>query len=184
MNRPSLLSVENTVLVLVDVQGKLTRVMYDRENLISNLQRLVRGMQALSVPIMMTEQYPQGLGPTIPEVAELVPNVKPVAKLSFSCCGDENFLKAFKALSRKQVVIAGVEAHVCVYQTVVDLLDAGYEVHVVADAVSSRSEANKELALQKMNRAGASLTSTEMVLFELLKSAKSDKFKEISQIVK
>ncbi|MDD4859079.1 MAG: hydrolase [Dehalococcoidales bacterium] len=184
MNKPLLLTADNTVLVLVDVQVKLARVMFDRENLITNLQKLIKGAQALGVPVIMTEQYPQGLGPTIPEVAELLKDIKPVAKLSFSCCGDETFLKGFKTLNRKQVLIAGIEAHVCVYQTAIDLLGAGYEVQVVADAVSSRSEANKELALQKMNRNGAAITSTEMVLFELLKSAKSEKFKEISQIVK
>ncbi|MDD5127706.1 MAG: hydrolase [Dehalococcoidales bacterium] len=184
MNKPSLLTVDNTALVLVDVQTKLARVMFDRENLVVNLQKLIKGMQVLGVPIIMTEQYPQGLGPTIPEITELVKDIKPVAKMSFSCCGDENFLKTFKALKRPQVLIAGIEAHVCVYQTASDLLGSGYEVQVVADAVSSRSEANKELALQKMNRSGAPITSTEIVLFELLKSAKSDKFKDISQIVK
>ncbi len=145
---------------------------------------MIRGVQVLGIPIIATEQYPQGLGPTIPAIAQLFSKVQPIPKLSFSCCGDERFMKELKALNRTQVLIAGIESHVCVYQTAIDLLDSGYEVQVVADGVSSRTAENREIGLQRMSRAGARLTSTEMALFELLKIAKGDKFKEISQIVK
>ena len=171
-------------MVIIDVQDKLARVMSDRDELFLNLKKLVRGMQALGVPIIVTEQYPQGLGRTVPELAQLLCDVQPIAKLSFSCCGEERFLKEIKVLNHRQVLVAGIEAHVCVYQTVVDLLGAGYEVQVVGDAVSSRTVENREIGLEKMRSAGADITSTEMALFELLKVAQGETFKEISRIVR
>jgi len=179
-----MLDLENTALVIIDVQDKLARVMSDRDELFLNLKKLVRGMQALGVPIIVTEQYPQGLGRTVPELAQLLCDVQPIAKLSFSCCGEERFLKEIKVLNHRQVLVAGIEAHVCVYQTVVDLLGAGYEVQVVGDAVSSRTVENREIGLEKMRSAGADITSTEMALFELLKVAQGETFKEISRIVR
>ena len=179
-----MLNVDSTVLVVIDVQEKLFRLIYQREKLVDNLQRLIRGIQVLRIPIILTEQYPQGLGPTIPEVAALLTDVQPLPKLSFSCYGDEQFINALEALRRKQVLVAGIESHVCVYQTVVDLLSAGYQVNLVIDAVSSRTSENREVGINKMSHAGAFLTSTETVLFELLKVAKGEQFKAISKIVK
>ena len=179
-----MLTVTDSVLLVVDVQEKLFRVMYQKEQLADNLQRLIKGIQVLEVPILVTEQYPQGLGPTIPEIATLLTAVKPYPKVNFSCCGDEVFLSAFQQLRRKQVLIAGIESHVCVYQTASDLIAAGYEVYVVGDAVSSRTEQNKDIGIKMMIQLGAKLTSTEAALFELLKVAKGEKFKAISQIVR
>jgi nicotinamidase-related amidase len=127
-----MLTVTDSVLLVVDVQEKLFRVMYQKEQLADNLQRLIKGIQVLEVPILVTEQYPQGLGPTIPEIAQLLAAVKPYPKVNFSCCGDDDFSAGFKQLRRKQVLIAGIESHVCVYQTAADLIAAGYEVYVVA----------------------------------------------------
>ena len=179
-----MLTVTDSVLLVVDVQEKLFRVMYQKEQLADNLQRLIKGIQVLEVPVLVTEQYPRGLGPTIPEISKLLPDSRPMAKVSFSCCGDDNFLREFKKLNRKQVLIAGIESHVCVYQTAADLLAAGYEVYVVNDAISSRTEQNKDTGIKMMIQLGAKLTSTEASLFELLKVAKGDKFKAISQIVR
>ena len=179
-----MLAAESTTLVVIDVQEKLMRVMHQREKLVDNLQRLIRGIQVLDVPIIMTEQYPQGLGTTIPEITELLSNIQPLPKLSFSCQGDENFAKKFEALGRRQVLISGIESHVCVYQTVSDMINLGYEVHVVTDTVSSRTLENREIGLAMMKRVGAVLTSTEAALFELLKIAKGERFKKISQIVR
>lgn len=179
-----MLDLENTVLVIIDVQDKLATVMSDKEELFLNLKKLIRGAQALEVPIIVTEQYPQGLGRTVPELAHFLSDVQPIAKLSFSCCGEEGFLREIKTLNRRQILIAGIESHVCVYQTVVDLLGIGYEVQVVGDAVSSRTARNKTIALDKMRSAGAGITSTEMALFELLKVAHGEVFKEISRIVR
>jgi len=179
-----MITTENSALVLVDVQGNLAQSMHNRESLVDNLKRLVKGAQTLELPILWAEQSPAGLGPTIPEIAELLPDSKPVSKLSFSCCGSEPFMKELEALNRKNLFIAGIEAHVCVYQTAADLVNLNYNVQVVSDAVSSRTPANRHIGLEKSKQAGAGLTSTETLLFELLKIAKGDRFKEIIKIVK
>ena len=179
-----MLILENTVLIVVDVQEKLAHVMSEKRVLLENLEKIIKGAQILGIPILLTEQNPEGLGPTIPEIARLLPNIQPVRKLSFSCCGSNRFMQALKALSRKQVLIAGIETHVCVYQTAVDLLNLEYEVQVVADAVSSKTVENRQIGLAKIRDAGAALTSMETALFELLKVAEGTKFKEILKIVK
>ena len=179
-----MLSVDNSVLLVIDVQEKLFRAIHQKEQLMDNLQRLIKGIKILEIPILLTEQYPQGLVSTIPEIAQLLPVIKPLPKVCFSCCGDEAFLQAFKKLNRKQVLIAGIESHVCVYQTAADLLTAGYEVYAVSDTISSRNEQNSDIGLKMMTQLGAKITSTEAALFELLKVAKGDKFKAISQIVR
>ncbi len=178
------LSVNNTALLIVDVQEKLWRVTYEKEKLLDNLCRLIKGMQVLNVPVLMTEQYPQGLGPTVPEIIALLPGAKPLAKTSFSCCGDTNFLKELKAIDRRQILITGIESHVCVYQTAIDLLNSGYEVQAVTEGISSRTPVNRQLGLHRIEQAGGKLTGVEMVLFELLKTAGSEQFKAISRIVK
>lgn len=179
-----MLTLENTVLLIIDVQGKLANMMHEKEIFFENIQSLIKGAQILGIPILWTEQNPQGLGPTIPEIAHLLSNAQPIPKISFSCCGNELFMESLKALNRKQVLIAGIEAHVCVYQTAMDLLNLGYEIQVVSDSVSSRIEKNKEIGLEKIKDGGGGLTSTETALFELLKVAEGAKFKEISKIVK
>ncbi len=179
-----MLSVDNTVLVLVDVQTKLAALMADREAMIANQQRMIRGAQILGLPILWNEQYPEGLGPTIPDLAELLTENNALAKRSFSCCGNEVFVDQLKATGRKQVLLLGIESHVCVYQTAADLTAADFEVHAVVDAISSRTPANKEIGLEKMRDLGAKLTSTETALFELLRVAQGPQFKEISKLVK
>jgi nicotinamidase-related amidase len=179
-----MLSVDNSVLLVIDVQEKLFRAIHQKEQLMDNLQRLIKGIKILEIPILLTEQYPQGLGATIPEIAQLLPDIRPLPKICFSCCGDEAFLQAFKKLNRKQVLIAGIESHVCVYQTAADLFTAGYEVYAVSDAISSRMEQNRDIGFKMMIQLGAKITSTEAALFELLKVATGDKFKVISQIVR
>ena len=179
-----MLNIDKTALVIIDVQEKLSRVMHEKEKLFENLQKLVKGAKLLNIPIIITEQNPNGLGPTVSEIAPLLTDIKPVTKFSFSCCGEEPFLRQLEMLNRKQVLLAGIETHVCVYQTAVDLIEAGYEVHTVVDCVSSRTLENKNLALDKMKSEGANLTSVEIALFELLKTAANPKFKELSKIVK
>ena len=170
-------------LVLVDVQQKLLPAIHDREALVASCAKLARGMAALGVPIVWTEQNPKGLGPTVPEVAELLPG-EAVTKVSFSCCGEPAFAEAVAALGRTQLVLAGIESHVCVWQTAADLLDGGHEVHICADAVSSRTPANRQIGLDRARAAGAAITSVEMALFELLDTAGDPAFKAILQIVK
>jgi nicotinamidase-related amidase len=179
-----MLTTDNTVLLVIDVQEKLFRAIYQNEQLLDNLQRLIKGIKVLEVPMVVTEQYPQGLGATIPEIAQLIPDIKPLPKVCFSCCADEAILHEINKLNRKQVLIAGIESHICVYQTAADLIAAGYEVYVVNDVISSRIGQNRDIGIHMMTNLGAKLTSTETVLFELLKVAKGDKFKAISQIVR
>jgi len=179
-----MLTVENMALLIIDVQSKLAQLMDGRETLVENLQRIIQGAQILGVPIIWTEQNPKGLGPTIPEVAELLSGYRPLTKFSFSCCGDEDFMQELRALNRKQILLAGIETHICIYQTAMDLISLGYEVEVVADAVSSRAGENKRIGLEKIRDGGGRLTSTETALFELLKVAEGEKFKGILQIIK
>ncbi|MCX8044327.1 MAG: hydrolase [Desulfobacterota bacterium] len=181
----SLLEENTVVLVVIDVQGNLAMAMHGRERLFDNLVRLITGIQVFSIPILWTEQNPKKLGPTIPSIAQAMPNMlHPIPKLSFSCFREKAFADALIATQRFDVVVAGIEAHICVYQTAFDLMSAGYRVHVIADGVASRTPKNCSLALQCMRDAGARLTSVEMLLFELLKTADSDRFKEIARIVK
>lgn len=184
MNIPAPLTPENTALVLIDYQERLFPVMQDKEKLLRNVVRLVNCAVALEIPVIVTEQYPKGLGPTIPEIKSLLPLIKPVEKTCFSCCDNEEFNKALETIKRKQVLIAGIEAHICVYQTAMTLARKGYEVQVISDCVASREAENKAVALTKMSALGILSTSLEMAFFELLKVAQGDKFKKISSIIK
>lgn len=179
-----MLSVEDTVLLVIDVQEKLLRVMFEKENLISNLQKLIKGCSLLEIPVFFTEQNPAGLGGTVRELSDLVPGFDPVTKFSFSCCAESGFNEKLKLLGRRQIMVCGIESHICVYQTSMDLLLNGYEVHLVADCVSSRSSQNKELALRRMVSEGVKLTGLEMALFEILRSSKSQDFRAISALIK
>ncbi len=179
-----MLNKEKTVLIVIDVQGKLAQLMYDREKLYNNLQLIIKGAKILDLPIIWMEQYPKGLGPTIPEIVNLLPDLQPIPKISFSCCGESRFMAKLNAINCHQILISGIETHVCIHQTALDLIKLGYEVQVVSDAVSSRSKENKEIGLQKMTAAGVKLTSVEMALFELLKVAGTEEFKAISKILK
>ena len=178
-----MLEIDNTVLVVIDVQGKLASLMHDRKNLYDNAARMIRAAAVLGIEVICTEQHPDGLGPTVTELAEHL-NVEPIPKFAFSCRGEPAFEAALKLTRCTQVLLAGIETHICVYQTAMDLLAGGYEVYVLSDAVSSRTPDNRQLGLQRMKDAGAVMTGVEMALFEMLKVAKGDKFKQIVRIVK
>ncbi|MBY5993924.1 hydrolase [Ferrimonas balearica] len=179
-----MLTTNNAVLLLIDVQGKLARSMADSPALIEKLRALIQGVQHLDLPILWVEQYPQGLGPTVPELSELLGAQAPLTKLSFGCGGEPTILAALSALKRRQVLVCGIETHVCVYQSVVQLLSEGYQVEVVSDAVGSRQGADKAMALAKMARLGAELTSVEMCLFELMGRCDHPQFKRLLPLVK
>ena len=181
--RVSRLLADKAVLVVVDVQERLLPAIHDGQSVLEAVCRLVRGASVLGVPVLWTEQNPDGLGPTVPALAELLPG-KPIPKRSFSCCGEEAFGRALAETGRRGVLLAGIEAHVCVYQTVVDLVEAGGEVHLVADAVGSRSPRDRRIAIWKMAGAGAAVTTVEIALFEMLRVAEGDAFKNILGIVK
>jgi len=175
---------ENTVLHIIDVQERLLNVMHNKEMLLDNMVRLLKGCQVLGLPILWMEQYPKGLGPTISNISELMPELEPMEKMCFSSCLQPDFPNTLNNQGCENVLIMGIEAHVCVYQTVSDLLDQGYHVEIVTDAVSSRSEHNFEMALRIMENMGAKLTTVEMALFELLREAGSEEFRKISRLVK
>jgi nicotinamidase-related amidase len=179
-----MLRTKDTVLIVVDMQEKLTRAMYNRESLVKSAAQIVSGAKILEVPVIWTEQNPNGLGSTVPEIRQSLEGTQPIVKFSFSCCGNREFMGALDTLDRKQVLILGVECHVCVYQTVIDLIEKGYEVSVVSDAVSSRTLENKIVGLERVKQSGALITSAEMALFELLKVADGAQFKQILKVVK
>jgi nicotinamidase-related amidase len=173
---------EKTALIVIDIQGNLAQAMSEKELLFENAEKIIRGVQVFSIPVLVTEQVK--LGSTIPVLTQFLEGVKSIVKESFSCCGDRRFMEELTTLNRKQILITGIEAHVCVYQTAMDLIKRGYEIYLVADAVSSRTIRNREIGIQKLKDSGAVLTSAEMALFELLKTAGDPKFKEIFKIVK
>src|SRR3990172_8392512 len=179
-----LISRENSALVFIDVQERLFQVISDKEPLLLNLRRLAQAAKVLKWPFLITEQYPKGLGPTLTGLKEEFGGALPIQKVSFSSFGEENFVKELKRLNAKTLVLCGIECHVCVHQTALDALSRGYQVQVVADAVSSRTEENRKVGLDKMRQAGVVITSTETVIFEILKRAGTDEFKEILKIVK
>ena len=173
--------VENACLVVVDVQGKLAEIVEDSETMIQNVAMLVQAMQA--VPILWLEQNPSRLGGTRSEIAQHMKG-QPIAKMAFSACEEEEFTEAVKASGRTQFLIAGIETHICVYQTARQLKEQGFEVEVVVDGVSSRTKANKEIGLAKMHALGILPTSSEMILNELLQKADHPQFKTILKLVK
>ena len=179
-----MLSRNTAVLVIVDIQGNLAQSMFDKENLFANAIKLIKGFKVLNLPIIVTEQTPQKLGQTIPQISAELEGIKPITKETFSCWADVHFREQLEALSRRHIVLLGIESHVCVYQTALDLISKGYNVHLVADTVSSRTKENSDIGLAAMKSAGAQLVSTEMVLFELLRTAADSKAKDIFKIVK
>jgi len=180
---PELMNRDDTALVVVDVQEKLLPLIADHRRMVWNIRRLLDGAKILDVNVVATEQYPQGLGPTAPELAERIERDIP-DKLHFSCgaCGE-----LFTALAEQDIhklLLCGIEAHVCVQQSALDLLAAGFRVYLAVDAVGSRFDSDKEIALRRMESAGATLTTTEAALFEWCEKSGTPEFKEISRLVR
>ncbi len=168
--------------MVVDVQQKLIGLIPQHERIVWNVRRLLDGAKILGVRALATEQYPQGLGHTVPELAERLPGV--ASKASFSCCGSGEFQERLAAIDAHNILVAGIEAHVCVQQTVLDLIAAGYRVFVAADAIGSRFGVDYEMALRRMESSGATLTTTESALFEWCERSQTPQFKQISALVK
>jgi len=176
---------KKAILLVVDVQQKLIPSMdpavYART--LKNIDLLIRGSAELQIPVVATEQYPKGLGKTVPELASACENIV-VEKMSFGCCGEPSFLDRLKELGRSQVIVTGMEAHVCVYQTVLGLIEEGFGVHLVRDAIISRGKIDYLSALDNAARAGAVVTTAETALFQLLFTAAAPEFKAISTLIK
>lgn len=179
-----LMNRNDALFVVIDFQEKLMPVMNDKANLEDKVVRLAGGMKKLGIPHIVTQQYTKGIGETIPSIAEAIGKFTPIDKTSFSCMGNEEFVAQLEAEDRDTIVICGIEAHICLQQTVIELLAKGYKVYVPADCTSSRSEHDKLWALARMGEAGAVITTYEAVLYELVGDAKAEEFKAISKIVK
>ena len=173
-----------TGLMVVDIQERLLPAIWQREQVVTNGVRLINGAAALGLPVLATEQYRKGLGPTVPKVAQAIIGFSPLEKLTFSAGGAPGFFAVLAHQKISQVLLCGIETHVCVLQSALDLLDQGVQVFVPADAVSSRTPQNHQLGLERMAKAGAVVVSTEMALFELVETAAAREFKEILALVK
>lgn len=177
---------DKAVLVVIDVQEKLCLAMDHKvlHRVTKNIAILLEAAAELQLPVLVTEQYVKGLGATLPELKEKAGEVPTYEKMAFSCCGSDEFVQKLRSFGRSQVVITGMETHVCVLQTVIELREAGFEVHLVKDAVMSRSKQNWQTAVEAMVLTGAVPTSSESVLFQLLKVAGSDEFRKLSKLVR
>ncbi|MCX8107149.1 MAG: hydrolase [Ignavibacterium album] len=181
---PIILKKEFSALLIIDLQEKILPVIRNSDNVVENTIKLIKGFKTLRLPIYFTEQYPKGLGPTSSRILSELDSYHAIQKMSFSCFGAENLFNEFKQKKLSQIIICGVESHVCVQQTVLDLLANDFQVNVAADAVSSRREFDFQIALERMRTLGAEITTTESILFELLEICGTPEFKEISKIVK
>ena len=172
---------EHCALVVIDIQEKLLPPIFQKEQLVKNAQLLIRLAGILRIPVLLSTQYAKGLGQTVPEIASLLPATQPIDKHMFSCFGSEVFCSTLKRLPgcRNTALLCGMESHICVTQTALGALSEGYIVHVASDAVSSRSESNWKIGLERMRAAGAIISSTEMMTYELLRSSGTAAFKEL-----
>jgi nicotinamidase-related amidase len=181
---PARLEKTKCALVVVDMQERFRALIDGMDAVTRNCERLIRFADLLDIPTVVTEQYPQGLGRTLPELAALLPGTLPYEKTTFSCAGDRRVLGRLQSLGRTQLILCGIEAHVCVYQTVYDLLAEDWQVIVAADAVSSRLPANRELGLTRMRELGAQAMGAEMIMFEILQEAGTADFKAVAALLK
>ncbi len=179
---PELMSASDTGVLMIDVQGKLISLIDGYQRIVWNIRRLIDGAKLLGLPVLATEQYPQGLGPTTPELAQRLDRV--LDKTAFSCGQCAGLCDELRATNRRKWLICGIEAHICVQQTVLDLLAEGFLIYVAADAVGSRFKFDNEIALRRMESSGATMTTTEAALFEWCENSKAPQFKQISQLVR
>jgi nicotinamidase-related amidase len=184
-SHPNLLHPDQSLLVVVDMQEPLLRALHDSERVVDNVRRLIQGASVVRVPVITTTQNADKLGAVAPQIKALLPpTLLPLDKMTFSCYASPSFASEVKRSDRKQIVLCGVEAHICVCQTALELAAAGFQVHVAGDATSSRTEANWRLGLDKMRQSGVLLTSVEMALYEWLREAGTPEFREILKLVK
>jgi nicotinamidase-related amidase len=181
-----MLEASHSALVVVDIQEKLLPPIFNREELVRNSQLLIRLAGILEIPVLMTAQYPRGLGDTVPEIAGLLPGVEQINKVDFGCFACDGFRNALRELPghRTTLLFCGMESHICVMQTALGALQNGYMVHVAADAVGSRLEANWRIGLQRMEAAGCVISSTEMMIYELLRRSGTAEFKQLLPFIK
>ena len=175
---------EKTAAVVVDIQERLLPHIHEGDIILRNCLKLIEGLKILSVPVIVTQQYTRGLGPTVPSIIQMFPEFRYIEKISFSCCEEPAFKKEMDLLGKTDIIICGIESHVCVLQTCLDLLAGGRRPVVVEDCVSSRKPNDKHIAIERMRQEGACITTVESLLFELARVAGNETFKSISGIVK
>jgi nicotinamidase-related amidase len=175
---------EDSAGLVIDIQERLFPVMHGGEAMLERTRILLEGLKTLELPMLVTEQYPRGLGPTLQPVKEFLDPAGPIEKSAFSCCGEPAFLEGLDALKKRFVIICGIEAHVCVLQTVTDLIERGFLPVVVADCTTSRRIYDKDIALERMRQEGARITTSESILFELARVSGNELFRAISKLVK
>ena len=182
---PDRLERNRSALVVIDMQERFRDIVSEMASAVAGCSRLIRFCERLDIPILVTEHYPGGLGRTLPELAELLPETAGrLEKIAFSCFGDEGFRRTVKEIGRDQWLLCGIESHVCVYQTAFDLIRDGKQVAVAADAVSSRRARDRDAGLDRMRELDAQIMNVEMMLFEILKQAKTDDFRRVADILK
>ena len=181
---PNLFTRENSLVLLVDYQERFAPHLFENESTIKNIKLLISGAKIYNVPIIATEQVPEKLGPTINELKVLLADSVFISKKAMSCCGQAGFLDQLKKRNIKQIAVCGIEAHVCVLQTCLDLLNATYQVHLVVDAVTCRIPYNRQIALEKIKSAGGIISSVETILFEMAYEAGSEEFKRLQNLFK
>ena len=179
-----ILNKDNALLVIVDIQERLANVMSERKKVVDNCLHLIEISKLLNIPIVLNEQYPKGLGHTVSEIKEVLASIEPLEKITFDCCKGPAFMEKTGAFRRNTIILTGMETHVCVIQTCLSLLKNGYNVHLVKDAVCSRTKENFKTSIKMMRDAGAVITCTETVLFQLLEKAGTEEFKVISKRIK
>jgi len=181
---PDRLDAGRTVLVVVDLQEKFRDIIHGMNQVLANTERLIRFCQQLEIPIVTTEHYPHGLGATVPEIRNLHRSFSVIEKIDFSCAGCAPLNQAINDLGRDQIILCGIETHVCIYQTAFDMLRQGKQVSVAVDAVSSCSAANREIGLKRMAELGVQSMGTQMLMFEILGKAGTPQFKDVAGLLK
>jgi nicotinamidase-related amidase len=175
---------DRSAALIIDIQERLYPFIFENENLTKNVSKLIEGLKIIEIPIFVTEQYVKGLGPTIEPVVNVLGDHPRIEKMSFSCCDESCVMEGIAVSGKENIIIAGIESHVCILQTVVDLIQNGYHPIVVEDCVSSRHENDKRMAIERMRQEGAIITTVESILFELLRYSGTEQFKGISKLVK
>jgi nicotinamidase-related amidase len=176
--------VEDTMAVVIDFQEKLFPHMFDKESLLNNCSTLIQGLKTMYIPTLVTQQYSKGLGETVEDIKLSLGDFEYTEKMSFSCCGEHDFLTKIKMQRKENVILLGIETHVCVLQTALDLIDLGFNPIVIHDCTSSRKLNDKQIAMERLKQEGAMVSTYESILFELCQTAASDEFKTISKLVK
>ena len=181
---PALANADDSILLLIDPQEKLVKMIHNREEVVATITRLLEFAAIFDIPVVLTEHYPQGLGYSVDEVREALPAYKPVIKRIFSCFGVPEFAAALAATGRKRLLVVGIETHICVCQTVHDALQRGFQVQVVADGVGTRKSEDHDIALARMRQEGAVITTSEALIYEVTYRADGEEFKKVLDLVK